>query len=235
MIGAYYQAYKKPNCVKFVLENYRKHYPDSDVILVSDGGDDFSELAKKYNCLYFYESNLSGIFSDKSKGLAASYFHSPEVLINYILRFGKYIKHIKDDRFMILEDDVYVIQKTLSETPYDLNGINLTETLPESVCLDLQNVKKIPYGGCGGCILNTKFFKNIFTDKNTIKVIDQVKKYCLLTKERWASDAIVSYICAANNGTMGVWNGLGETWQKDLGDRLNNKTVDVIHQYKNLY
>lgn len=234
MIGAYYQAYKKPNCVEFVLKNYRKHYPDTDLVLVSDGGDDFSDLAKQYNCIYFYEDNLSGPYSDKSKGLASSYFHNENILLNYALRFGKYIQKIKNQQFMILEDDVYVINNT-SILPYDLNGINLTESLPEPVCMDLKNVKRIPYGACGGCIFNTDFFKNIFSESNLENITNQVKKYCSLTNEKWASDAIISYLCFANNGTSGVWNGLGETWQTNLVDRINKGEIDVIHQYKVYY
>jgi hypothetical protein len=235
MIGAFYQAYNKPRCVDFVLSNFRKHYPDTDVVLISDGGNDFSDIAAKYKCMYFYEQNLSGDMSDKSKGLASSYFHSSDVLVNYVLRFGKYIQNIKNKKIMILEDDVYVIQKTSSDTPYDLNGINLLESLPEPVCMYLKNISKIPYGGCGGCILKTEFFQNILKEENKKQVVEQVNKYCSLTNERWASDSIISYICVANGGSMGVWDGLGETWQKDLIPRLNNKTVDVIHQYKNFY
>jgi hypothetical protein len=234
MIGAYYQAYNKPQCVDFVLDNFRKHYPNSDVVLVSDGGHDFSELATKYNCIYFYEQNLSGDTSDKSKGLAASYFHSPEVLINYVLRFGKYISYINQNQFIILEDDVLVLNKT-KELNHDINGSNPTESLSYSVCMDLKNVSKINYGACGGCILKTNFFKTILSEKNLNNIKEQIKRYCKLTNERWASDAILSYICLANNGSIGDWDGFGETWEKDIIPRLNNNEIEILHQYKNFY
>jgi hypothetical protein len=232
MIGAYYQAYKKPKCVEFVLSNYRKHYSDTDIILISDGGDDFSNLAKKYNCIYFYENNLSGIHSDKSKGLAESYFHSPEILINYVFRMAKYLPLIKQEHFIILEDDVLVLNKT-NNLKYDINGSNPLESLPQSVCIDLKQVLKLNYGACGGCILNTNFFTNILKQTNLSLIKNQIQHYCDLTTERWASDAILSYICLANNGTIGDWDGFGETWEKDIMDRIDK--LEVLHQYKNLY
>jgi hypothetical protein len=57
-IGAYYQCYKRDNCVDFVLNNYRKFYNDSTVILVCDGGSDHINVSKKYNCKYFYEQKI---------------------------------------------------------------------------------------------------------------------------------------------------------------------------------
>ena len=37
--GVFYQVYKNQKAVRFVLENFRKHFPDNPVILISDGGD----------------------------------------------------------------------------------------------------------------------------------------------------------------------------------------------------
>lgn len=234
MIGGYYQAYNKPKCVDFVLNHFRNQYPDSDVVLISDGGDDFTSLASKYNCNYFYEDNLSGDKSIKSKGLAGFYFHSPEVLVNYVLRMSKHLNLIKQDYFIILEDDVVVLNKS-KDLKYDINGSNPTESLPESVCMDLKQIPRISYGACGGCILNTNFFKNILRQSNLKQIEDQIRQYCNLTTERWASDAILSYICLANGGTIGDWDGFGETWESDIVERINKNEVEILHQYKNFY
>ena len=34
--GVFYQVYKNHKAVRFVLENFRKHFPDNPVILISD-------------------------------------------------------------------------------------------------------------------------------------------------------------------------------------------------------
>ena len=43
--GVFYQVYKNHKAVRFVLENFRKQFPDNPVVLISDGGDDFTSMA----------------------------------------------------------------------------------------------------------------------------------------------------------------------------------------------
>jgi hypothetical protein len=233
MIGAYYQAYNKPQCVDFVLANFRKHYPDSDVVLISDGGNDFSELAAKYNCMYFYEQNLSGNIGNKEKGLSDQYFYDPQILINYVERFKKYILQIKQKYFMVLEDDVAVLNKTdCSEFNSAIYGKNNTESLPYPICKYLKNVDRIAYGGCGGCLFNTNFFNKVLSENN---YKNDIKKYCSLTRERWASDAIISYICYLYGGYIEEWHKHGNMWESDIQKKLLNNEIDVLHDFKKLY
>jgi hypothetical protein len=230
MIAGYYQAYKKPQCVSFVLKNFRIHYPKSTIVLISDGGDDFKNLSNQYNCTYFYENNLS---NNDNKNLSDNYFYNPLILINYLNRIKKSLSFFKEKYFMILEDDVYVHKKTkFHSLKNDMNGSNLNESLPKNICNNLNKEFPLPYSGCGGCILNTKFFKDILTDKN---IIFGVNEYCRLTNERWASDTILSYMCLKNGGSIGDWKGFGEYWEPFIQNELNNGTIEVLHQYKVLY
>ena len=48
--GVFYQVYKNHKAVRFVLENFRKHFPDNPVVLISDGGDDFTYMADEFEC-----------------------------------------------------------------------------------------------------------------------------------------------------------------------------------------
>jgi hypothetical protein len=232
MIAAYYQAYKKPQCVSFVLKNFRKHYPNSTVILISDGGDNFQTLADSYNCVYFYENNLS---PDNliSMGLSGNYFKHYSILISFVNRIKKALSLIDEKYFMILEDDVYVLKQTnILKLTHDMNGSNPQESLPSSVCNFLNKQFPIPYSGCGGCILNTQFFKTILTDEN---ITNGIIEYCNTTNERWASDSILSYLCIRHGGTIGDWDGFGEYWEPNIKEELNNNTIEVLHQYKVFY
>ena len=58
--GVFYQVYKNHRAVRFVLENFRKHFPDNPVILISDGGDDFTYMADEFNCKFFMRENIFG-------------------------------------------------------------------------------------------------------------------------------------------------------------------------------
>ena len=56
--GVFYQVYKNHKAVRFVLENFRKHFPDNPVVLISDGGDDFTYMADEFNCKFFMRENI---------------------------------------------------------------------------------------------------------------------------------------------------------------------------------
>ena len=46
--GVFYQVYDNKKAARFVLENFREHFPENPVILISDGGEDFSDVASEY-------------------------------------------------------------------------------------------------------------------------------------------------------------------------------------------
>ena len=48
-LGAVFMAYKNVNATDFVIENFRKYFPESPIYLFSDGGDDLSSLTQKYD------------------------------------------------------------------------------------------------------------------------------------------------------------------------------------------
>ena len=54
--GVYYAVYKNKKATDVVLTNFRKHFPDNPIVLISDGGDDFSALGggsnNKGKCTY---------------------------------------------------------------------------------------------------------------------------------------------------------------------------------------
>ena len=54
-IGVHYHCWKNRPNVIIALESFRKHYPNAPIRMVSDAGDDFSDLAEIYNCIFDYE------------------------------------------------------------------------------------------------------------------------------------------------------------------------------------
>jgi hypothetical protein len=248
-LGAYYQAYKRPNCVDFVLTTFRKQYPNAPIHLVSDGGDDFSELAKQYNCHYFYEENLT-CFHGKIDGIRYNYpqkwnnnsEEKRETLKKYVTRIGNHIKQMKTDYFMLLEDDVYIINKTnLDQLKFQINGNNPHHSYPIEVCKYLANTEFLSYGGCGGCIFDLNFFNQVINENKNLK--KEIDIYCDLTKHYvdngnqnwWGSDAILSFLCYFHKGTIGEYRGFCEVWHSNFKERLLNNTIEVLHQYKKNY
>lgn len=50
--GIYFQCYKQPYAIYKALESIRMFYKDCTIILLSDNGYDYSEIAKYFNCTY---------------------------------------------------------------------------------------------------------------------------------------------------------------------------------------
>lgn len=227
-IGAYYQCYKRNNCVDFVLNNYRKFYSDSSVILVCDGGNDHTDLSNKYNCKYFYDQKIG-----TQKNLL---FNDVDSIFTFFERMSKYINLIDEDFFILLEDDVYIMNEiSYDDLKYDINGCNFGETLDTRLNHLLKTSESRYYlGACGGSILRTSFFKEIFSNMDSVR--DDIKKYCYLTdSNRWASDQIITFLCWKYNGTIGQYNGFCETWYDDYNKRKDDGSIEVLHQYKELY
>ena len=60
-VGFYYNCYKNKYATDKILEQLRQIYPTEPVFLLSDKGDDFSDIALKYNCFYKYSDiNILG-------------------------------------------------------------------------------------------------------------------------------------------------------------------------------
>jgi len=230
-IGAYYQCYRNKKSLNFVLENYRKYYPENSIVLVCDGGDDFTEESVKYSCNYLYDQKI-----ETEKNLIFKNINSAK---RFIERLSLNIHHISEDFFILLEDDVYVISAIKSDLNNDINGCNRNEFFSEGISNLINNKRmwpnqKVYYGSFGGCILRTSFFKDILADTN--KMDSDLEEYFEKSNQtEWASDKILTYLCLINNGTIGHYSGLAETWYPDIEERMNSNSVEVLHQYKEHY
>ena len=59
-LGVFHQVYNKPKATEEAIKSFRKYHPDNPYVLISDGGEDFSAIAKKYNCTYLHEEDNLG-------------------------------------------------------------------------------------------------------------------------------------------------------------------------------
>ena len=231
-IGAYYQCYKREKSLLFVLENYRKIYPTDDLVLVCDGGNDYSAISEKYGFKYFHKEKVK-----TEKNLI---FNDLVGITEFILRLREGIDFISSDFFIMLEDDVYVINETeLNDLIFDINGCNFQENIGESVINLIRKynpdlgINNFYIGGCGGSILRTSFFKKIL---NLESLVYDIQEYCnSVSKELWASDRLLTYLCYKNKGTIGNYKGFCETWHNDYNKRYLEGTIEVLHQYKEKY
>jgi hypothetical protein len=233
-LSAYYQCFGQRKSLNKVLESFRAIYASEKVVMVCDGGEDFSGEADKYGCEYFYEDRIHSYEGAKSTAYA-----DKEGAIAWASRFGKYLQRMDSSFTMLLEDDVRLFKPVIaSQLKYEINGCN-KGAMFESGVVDLIRRKQPDcginyYGAFGGCLLKNDFFKSILSDAGKIR--EQVEEYAgVLQGSNFSSDTILSYLCLVNGGMIGSYSGICETWYPDYLDRLNKKQIEILHQYKNDY
>ena len=57
-IGAYLQCYKNPYATFKCLESFRTHYPHGTIVLLSDNGYDYTNMARHFDCIYIHAESL---------------------------------------------------------------------------------------------------------------------------------------------------------------------------------
>lgn len=217
--------------MKFVLDHFRLAYPDSTLILACDGGDDFSSLAKHYGATYFHDHQLNG------KPL---YFDTAAEIAEFGRRLKRGFDLATEDYLILLEDDVVVYRPVSGPLLFDINGCNFHTDLGWKAsmkwCLSKYNpavanmMVNIYYGGCGGCILRTSFFR-----KHLVSIFD-AEEFCDNSQPNTrAADAFLSFVCLKYQGTIGMYSGFCETWHADCSERLQRREVEVLHGFKELY
>lgn len=223
MIGAFYQCHKRELAFEMCLKSYREAYPSTDLIIFNDGGDvQLEGIARKYDATYFYR--------EKTGNGVALYFKNSETTMEWLRRMKMAVDLIKEDYFILLEDDVKVVKKIESELLFDINGSKYDFFLHETLQKYLGR-EKLFYGGGGGSIFKKKFFQKVFQDID--KVQEQVD-FLVNSGSIIASDIVISFLTYCNGGTIGAYAGFTETWHHNYKQRVRTG-VEVIHDYKMYY
>lgn len=238
MVDAYFPCHRQANSANEVLYAYRRHYPDTKIVMVNDQGDrDLKILAEKYNCDYTYEDENIGY-----PGGQKDY----KQIIRWLKRFFTHIKKIDADWFMLMEDDVYVMGRVdTTKLNYDICGINYSNILPPPATQLIHRTgnhlskQQFVYGAMGGSIYRKKFFVDLEwsrVEEASIKFGMMCPEHITPSHQNWYySDVLLSYICYYFGGTIGPYSEFAELWYSDLSKRMEEKKVSVLNQYKFLY
>ena len=161
--GVYYQVYDNKKAARFVLENFRESFPDNPVVLISDGGEDFSDVAEEYNCLYHYREN---IFGNLENGYDRHSYNAYRTI-----EWWKRQKLVGEETgmvyVMIMEDDVYVRDEFDIQAPFHLRGVRLAQPLTPMMVQEIREKAGFEagvYGMCGGSMYNAKTLLSIYDD-----------------------------------------------------------------------
>ena len=120
ILAAYHQAYKNRKATEAAIKSYREHN-DGPYFLVSDGGDDFSDIAKKYDCYYYHSKwNLEPRDHTHPSGI---YGMKKEEILEWLNRFYLACTVQECDHIILMEDDVLVRQKIDVDKDVEFCGV----------------------------------------------------------------------------------------------------------------
>jgi len=245
MIGAYYRCYENLAATQEVLINFRKFYPFSTIVLVNDGNikynNEFKSLANKFNCIYFCEKDNLGFPGNKS---------SMKEIILWIERFLLFSSFIKEEYFVLLEDDVY-FSNTINTNLLlaDCNSyINKDNVLPcickkdKCKCYDWlesrnKELKQPYYYGCmGGTIFSTKFIHKLFYDKVDLNIFQEFENICKDVKRNYFySDVGLSILILYYGGSISSNHQICEIDDPQYNKLKNLGIISISHKDKSLY
>ena len=245
--GAYYQCHKNPYATYKCIESFRKFYPDASIVLVSDNGYDYTEMAKWFHCEYIhynenmwliweYNNDVVNLAPGNIYEMLRKKYVEPIHWVNKLFeRFSEGFSKIKEEYFIWLEDDVVINNIVNDPLLCDINGYNpnsyhISMKIPLSkTYTNIDINKKYTWSGGGGSIFHKT---NILKYMKNREVIDEIvnnwAQYNFCTNI--VCDILLSTITHINGGTVGACNGIS-----DGPCDYPHPNISVQHQYKKYY
>lgn len=220
--GVYHQCFNNLKATEYAIREFRMHNPDVPYCLLSDGGEDFSEIANKYNCH----------FVKASENIGTNYLEKDAAKI-YLNRLKNAFIFCDTDYLLTMEDDVLCRGKLILENDFNVAMAyvpgNKLRSHILSKCIEKYSITPNVdwYGACGGSFLN----RNIFFDEDKVKLVNQFLEEDFEPILGSIDEFIVMLylICGLD---CSVNDALGQThstpnWQET--------TLPLIHCYKEMY
>jgi len=177
-VGVFYHCYKENDAVEFSVKSFKNLYPDSPMYIVSDNGNDFSYLEKKYKNIKFIKKNneVQSLVKFVDNLIAANNVDIDlftDIAIEVLNRIKNAIDYCQSKYIILMEPDVYVRSK------FSLPKTDMVGPIPNEMPINVQEyiISKgginNKYWGPAGGIMNTQAFLDIYSkiDKTIISEI----------------------------------------------------------------
>lgn len=208
-VGFYYNCYKNQYATENILKQLRTIYPGEPVYLLSDHGDDFSDLAQTFNCYYKYSpiQILGGRVIDGKRHMC---FTNEQCAKAFIDEITAAINYCKTDYIVLMEDDVFIhgkIQQFPLHAGGDLNVNNFSVAVRDFTPIRdyYRNIKFDFWNLGGGSILHSKTMLECF-EKTSFEEIRRFDYLCKTQFELWhTNDTLLNYVLMINGKTADRW------------------------------
>lgn len=221
-IGAYCQCYKQPQALDISLQYFRNAYPTGTIVLVSDNGCNFSNMAKKHNAHFFHEKMNTRMGWNK---------HERAGFTEFLNRLRKYIPLIKEEYFMFLEEDVLVLNRVTEPLlgTGNANGYNKVEKefLKKFKGFELleDDITAIVQGG-------SIWHKQRFLDMiNNVHLVDYLQD-CFETREGSVFDFYIAVLAWMMGEPIHKLKCHKELWTEQV---TSLEGISILNQVKNYY
>ena len=107
-LGVFHQVHHNLKATEEAIKSFRQFHPKNPYVLIRDGdnGEDFSGIAKEYDCLYLTEEKNLG-YRDHNHQSGIYGMTKDEVLI-WLERFRMACTLCNTDHIIMMEDDVHI-------------------------------------------------------------------------------------------------------------------------------
>lgn len=232
-IGFYYNCYKNKYATDNVLNVLRKYYPDNNIFLMSDKGDDFNDLALKYNCVYYYSNiNILGGKIINSKPFMG--FANTDCMMEYLKIIKIAIDKCDSEYIIFMEDDV-VINGLINFFPKhsggDTNTNNFNNLLNDEGKIFFKqkypNIKFNYWNLAGGSIIHSQTLLECIENINIDELLFLNKYATHPLGFCHTNDIILSFLLAINGKTNDKWTNTPNSNIKHPDKRFYNKNLGI--------
>ena len=235
LIGAFFQCYKNPLATYKALESFRKNYPDSPVLLLSDNGYNYKKMAEHFKCEYVHATESIPVW--------INYENDEQYIskgIKLVERLVECFQKLDCKYILLLEDDVKVhnpVPEVFLTDKSDLYGNTINTISTELLKACLKNFpfidvnKSYHYSGHGGSFYNKDKCISAFSNK---KIVQDVLQAFLHTRHNSSvininQDELVSLIIILNKGKITKIPGFIDT------NDVTIRKCFTQHQFKFFY
>ena len=222
-LDAIFQCHKNPLSTFECLQSFRKFYPDGKVVLLSDNGYDYTEMAKHFKCTYIHEP----------VGLRLS--APPTGYLPVVDRWLKMLNYVTSEYYIYLEDDVLITSKYTEEFKGDVNGNCINYIYPHmfgAIPFSAVRGKTLHFTGHGGSVFKTDTIRSVLKNAEQIQWLLSNWETVVKMGPTVDIDRFLSLLVLINGGTV---HHLSQ--HKDL--MTNNVQslhgIAALHQFKQSY
>lgn len=237
-LGFYLWAYQQVKNVEVILQNMRQHYPDAELVVSSDNGYDFTEIAKQYNAIKYIhgtESHGSPDFTvDEHEGHSKCGWRLVQANL-WLQRLYNACTVMESEYVMIMEEDV-LITRPIDNPGKDINMTKFTNHIDPMAMEWIRarggNDTYPFYGACGGSIIRREMFINAYNNhiQSYQEVYNTILNSNFLSGWGWP-DCIICVLIYAAGGSISTDLDIGQ----HVGSYGEEYPNAIMHHFKRYY